>query len=376
MKRWLLFVLIGAVAMAHPLTSHPEEAQTQAAQVHAGSLRETTFHGRPGWVLSNGLIQITVLAMGSDIAEMRLLSDDPKASLNPMLVPQNAPPDAYMGQILCFPSYGPPSADERRAGLEGHGEAKNVLWKKIREEVNSQGVTLWYSADLPKTLFHVDRAVTIPQGAKLVRVQEWVENLAPFDRPINWMEHATFGPPFAEQGKTVLDMSATRGQVGSGRRPPQSLMPGSPANWPLGTGVRGAPTDLRVFQSLANTESYTAFQMDPARKEQFFALYHPEYHLLIGYIFPKDGFPWIADWQNNRGGAIARGIEFGSSPFDEGLRKSVERVSLFDTPTYRWIGGRQRLKTEFTVFLMEIPQGFSGVKDVHVEGNKVVLTQQ
>jgi hypothetical protein len=30
---------------------------------------------------------------------------------------------------------------------------------------------------------------------------------------------------------------------------------------------------------------------------------------------------------------IARGIEFGSSPFDEGLRKSVERGSFLGTPS-------------------------------------------
>ncbi len=365
MNRFLFWLLIFAAVIL------PFGGDLQA---QANSIPEAAFHGRPAWVLSNGLMQVTVLQDGGDISEIRLISDDPKQSLNPMLVPPNPQPDQYMGQILCLPSYGPPSPDERRAGLQGHGEAKNVVWKKEREEINSQGLTLWLSADLPKTLFHVERALTLPQNAKLLHVQEWVENLAPFDRPINWMEHATFGPPFAEPGKTVLDMSATRGLVGSGRRPPQSLQPGSPADWPHGTTSTGGAADLRVFQSMPGTESYTAFRMDPARSEQFFALYNPDDRVLIGYVFPSQGFPWIADWQNNRGGAIARGIEFGSSPFDEGLRKSVERVSLFDTPSYRWIGGRERLKTEFTVFLKEIPQGFSGVKDVHLDGNNVVLT--
>jgi hypothetical protein len=39
---------------------------------------------------------------------------------------------------------------------------------------------------------------------------------------------------------------------------------------------------------------------------------------------------------------IARGLEFGSSPLAEGLRKSAAGGSLFDTPAYRWIGGEQR----------------------------------
>jgi hypothetical protein len=244
----------------------------------------------------------------------------------------------------------------------------------VSQEVDSQGLTLWLSADLPKTLFHVERIFTIPQGAQSMHVQEWVENRAPFDRPINWMEHATFGPPFAQPGKTVLDMSATKGEVGSGRRGIQSLKRGSSAEWPRGTASSDAPANLRVFQTLPGAESYTAFLLDPARSQQFFALYNPDFRVLIGYIFPSEKFPWIADWQNNRGDAIARGIEFGSSPFDEGLRKSVERAELFNTSTYRWIGGHERLKTEFTVFLKEIPEGFSGVKDAHLDGNKVILS--
>ena len=121
---------------------------------------------------------------------------------------------------------------------------------------------------------------------------------------------------------------------------------------------------------------------DPARSEQFFTLYHPDYRVLIGYVFPGGDHPWIADWQENRsatarpwnGQVVARGIEFGSSPFDEGLRKSVERGSFLGAPTYRWIGGRQRLQTEFIMVLAEIPEGFSGVKNLRVERGSAVLT--
>ena len=90
-------------------------------------------------------------------------------------------------------------------------------------------------------------------------------------------------------------------------------------------------------------------------------MYNPDYRVLIGYVFPSEGNPWIADWQENRnymprpwnGQVIARGIEFGSSLFDEGLRKSVERGSFLGAPAYRWIGGRQRLANEFTIVLAE-----------------------
>ena len=350
------------------------------------SIHQGTFSGRQAWVLANGWMQVSLLAGGGHIAEIRLLLDDPKKNLNPMRVPHyptiepyaydEARDDkvygvtphrwlssGYMGHLLCFPIYGPPSADEARAGLGNHGEAAIVRWREMKEEVNGDGVTLWYGADLPKTQYRVERAVTLPRGMRTVYVQEWVENLAPFDRPINWMEHATFGPPFAEPGKTVLDSSGTVvAREGN-----------SPAN---------APAALRVFQPTPNFGSYYAMRADPARKEQFFALYHPDYRVLAGYVFPSVGNDWIADWQENHsitelpwnGQVIARGIEFGSSPFAEGLRASVERGSLLGAPAYRWIGGHQRLKTEFTIFLEEIPQDYRGVGNVRTEHGIPVVT--
>ena len=233
-------------------------ASTALAQPPA--ITEEAFQTRHAWILSNGLLRVSVLSGGGHIAEVRLLSSDPKKSVNPMRVPHYPTIDphtyspakhdalygdsaarwlmsGYMGHLLCFPSYGPPSEDEVRAGLGGHGEAAIVEWKKMKVEVSAGAVTLWYGADLLKTNFRVERAVTLQAGQRFVRVQEWVENLRPYDRPINWMQHATFGPPFVEAGKTAMDVSATRGQVSPGRAGPGSLKLGSEIAWPKGTAA-------------------------------------------------------------------------------------------------------------------------------------------
>jgi hypothetical protein len=118
--------------------------------------------------------------------------------------------------------------------------------------------------------------------------------------------------------------------------------------------------------------------MDPKRTHQFFTMSHPDFPVTIGYLFPTDAHPWAADWQENQraqqkpwnGKVIARGIEFGSSPYAEGLRKSVERGSLFDTPAYRWIGAKQTLSTEFVIFLTE-----KRVRDARWEKGAVVLEE-
>jgi hypothetical protein len=200
-----------------------------------------TVHGRQAWVLKNGRIRVAALKGGGHLAEIRLDSPDPKKSVNPMRVPhyptidpQNydaARHDAiygatphrwlsagYMGHLLCFPAFGPPSSEEEiRNGLGNHGEAPIVEWKALRPPEASGGrAVLRYGADLPRTQFKVERTVTLLAGETVARVEEWVENLAQYDRPINWVQHATFGPPFAEPGKTFMDVSATQGLLAGG----------------------------------------------------------------------------------------------------------------------------------------------------------------
>ncbi len=399
----LLTILAAAAATGQPLRLQVDAESGRALAKPA--FRQEKLHGRDAFVLDNGYMRLSALPGGGHLAEIRLISDDPKLNVNPMRVPHYPTIDphtydparhdalygdsshrwlssGYMGHLLCFPFYGPPSPDEARAGLGNHGEAPVVEWPKIAVEERDDEITLRYGAHLPKTQFRVERAITLKRGARWARVEEWVENLTPYDRPINWMQHATFGPPFVEPGKTFLDVSATRGLVGAGRPVTTSLMPGSEVKWPEGTSADGNRLDLRAFQAKPHAGTYYALLLDPSRSLQFFTLYHSDFRILIGYVFPAGGNPWLADWQENRsnqtrpwnGQVVARGIEFGSSPFAEGLRKSVERGSLFGVPAYRWIGGRQRLKTEFLVFVTEIPAGFGGVRDVQTDnGAPVVL---
>ncbi len=346
---------------------------------------EEKVNGRDAYVLDNGWMRVSLLRGGGHIAEVRLKTGDPRKDINPMRVPhyptidphtyEAARDDAvygdtphkwlsagYMGHLLCFPFYGPPSsAGEVRAGLGNHGEAPVVEWKKSNVEIDTDAVAVRYYAELPKTQFRVERLVTLPRGLREVRVEEWVENLAGFDRPINWMEHATFGPPFIEPGKTILISSAVRGDRN-------------------GAAVPASEVARRVMPATPHSGGYTALLADSSRKQQFFTLYNPGEPLMIGYVFPSEGNSWIADWQENQrnttppwnGKVVARGIEFGSTPYAEGLRKSVERGSLFGVPSYRWIGAREKLKTEFTIFLRAIPNGFEGIHDAHSDHGVVV----
>jgi hypothetical protein len=369
----------------------------------AQSFQTEVLHGRQAYVLENGIIRVSALRGGGHIAEIRFLNGDARRTLNPMRVPHYpttepyqydpARHDAiygdgshrflssgYMGHLLCFPSFGPPSSDDEVKNLLGnHGEAPIAEWKQDKVEQDAGHVTLWYSAHLPRTQYRVERALTLRQGASALDVQEWVENLASYDRPINWVQHATFGPPFIEPGKTYYDVSGVKGEVTPGAG--NSLRPG-PIQFPRGAAADGRPADLRLMQPAPGTGTYYYVRSDPAREHAWFTMYHREYPVLIGYVFPAADNPWIADWQENKRNAfkpwdrqvIARGIEFGSTPIAEGLRKTVERAAIDGTPTYRWINGRQKLKTTWTVFLAEIPAGFPGTNEIALSGAALTLS--
>ncbi len=371
------------------------------------TVKTEKLHGRPAWVLENGIIRVSALRGGGHLGEIRFLSNDARKAINPMRVPHYPTIDpqlydparhdaiygdsthrwlssGYMGHLLCFPSFGPSSEDEARNQLGNHGEAPIVEWKQGRIDRTADRVTLWYSAELPRTQYRVERAITLRASEPLVYVEEWVENTANFDRPINWVQHATFGPPFIEPGKSFYDVSGTRGEVGGGAAAGNSLKPGAEVAFPSGIAANGKPTDLRAMQTAEAAGTYWVVRSDPARPLSWFTMYHASYPVLIGYVFPAADNPWIADWQENKRNsikpwnnqAVARGIEFGTTPFAEGLRKSVERGSLYGTPTYRWIGGRQKLKTTWTAFLVEVPVGYAGVQDVSVQDGRLTLVER
>ncbi len=370
------------------------------------SFHEETFHGRHAYVLENAQMRVSALRGAGHLAEIRLKSSDPKASINPMRVPHfptiepweynGAKHDkiygggtprilqaGYMGHLLNFPTFGGPSASEARAGLGNHGEALGVEWKQDSAAASVDGVRLVYSAHLPRTQYNVGRTLDLPSDETVLYIEEWAENLLAFDRPAHWVQHATFGPPFVEPGKNVLDMSATQGEVRPGNREVWTLSP-RPVQWPTGTSHDGKKVSLREMQTRPNAGLYYAVLMDPKRERSFFTMFHKDHHVLIGYLWYTKDFPWMGDWQENKSNSglpwnrqvVARGMEFGTTPFGGPMEQVVRRGSLYGVPVYRWIGGRERVNVRYVAFLSEIPTGYRGVENVEVKAGQIVITER
>ena len=363
------------------LSAAPLSLMVSSARLAAqmATLRaDQEVQGRKGWVLETDRLHLAFLQDGGHIAEMSLISNNPRLSINPMYIP---PGTGYMGHMVCFPNVGPASPDERQNGIGGHGEANAVEWKQTRSpQIDAQGITFFYGAELPKTQYRIERAVTAKTGAATIHVEEWIENLTPYDRTYNYDQHPTFGAPFVAVHKTFLDMSGTKGMTDPRRTAGNQWMPAHEFQWPNVPREDGKTVSMREFLGDPAGPAYTAILSDLSRPQSWFTIYNSDYPLLVGYVFPTADDPWIVDWQNrplaDSPARTARAILFGTSPFDEGQRKSVERGQLFGTPSYRFIGARQRLSTTYTIFLTEIPTGFAGVQDVRMDQGTIEISER
>ena len=112
--------------------------------------RRSEIYGRPGWVLENGKIHVGLLRGGGHIAEVRLISTNPRLWIESD-VQCTGQATGYMGHLVCFPHYGPASPEERAQGLRGHGEAGSVEWQQTRPpQIDALAASRSiYGADLP-----------------------------------------------------------------------------------------------------------------------------------------------------------------------------------------------------------------------------------
>jgi len=334
-------------------------------------VRPNSVRGRRGATIENPHLRVSVLAEGGHIAEV----SDLETGINPLWTPPwpSIEPSTYdpivhgdvygtgdearllagiMGHNLCLDIFGGPSPDEAAGGLTAHGDAPVTAY-----EISAADRGLVMQAKLPLAQIDFERHIEL--HGRAVRVHERVASLCGIDRPIGWTQHVTLGPPFLEKGRTEFRASATRSKVFElGFGVADYLRRGAEFEWPNAPRSDGAVVDLRLFTSEARSSAYTAHLLDAARTA-FFVAFSPSRHLAFGYVWKRSDFPWLGIWEENRsrsgppwnGETLARGLEFGVSPFPETRRAMVDRSRLFETPTYRWLPAHGCIEAAYWIVL-------------------------
>ena len=350
-----------------------------------GVVRDGQFEGNDSVVISNSKLELTVTKKGSTLASITL-ADDPE-KLSPLWNPirmarelgKTAKYDGGAGLFVCVDGFGPPSVEERAAGLPGHGEA-HLQTFQIHSIEHPGAATVQLSADLPLVQEKFTRTFQLVNGENVVLVESQLENLMAFDRPVNWAEHATIGSPFLEPGVTVVDFSGARSQT----RPYASvhngdverrIASGKDFTWPLAPGLDGKTVNLRDTPEHPHYLDHATTLLDNHRDLEWVTAINPKKGLIIGYLFRRADYPWLQYWGHYPANEkMARGMEFGTQPYDVPRRETITMGTMFDTPTYRWLPAKSKIQTRFLIFYTKIPAGFGKVDDVTLENREIVIS--
>ena len=323
--------------------------------------------GRKAVSMENADLRVTVLEEGGHIAEVF----SKRAQVNPLWIPDwpSVEPSSYsqaayphfgggpdakllagiMGHNLCLDLFGGPSQAEAAAGMTTHGES-SVNPYTIRQV----GESIRMSLHLPLAQLNFTRTLELQEGSLLIR--ESVENLTAADRPLAWTQHVTLAPPFLDPATTQFRASMTHSVVSDTDPGEQMyLKPGEPFEWPFAPRNDGGAADLRAMNAHAPASAYTAHVSDETRDDAFFLAFSPRHQLAFGYVWKRSDFPWLGIWEetcsrrwspwNSR--TIARGMEFGVSPFPETRVAMIERGKLLGRPTFRWLPALAKLEVEY-----------------------------
>jgi hypothetical protein len=334
------------------------------AVVMAGSAQQASRP--PNLELANDRLELTIQATGGTFTKL-LLRDGESVS-----------PLATIGHFLALDGFGAPSDQERAAGMPFHGEASKQVVKVIASQTSGSVRSLILQTALPLGQETLTRTIEMVQGENVVYVSSELESGLAVDRPVSWSEHATIGPPFLEKGKTVVDLPALNCRV----RPfkpgpiPGRLTYGGDFQWPLAPTKDNGRADLRLVPA-DNYLDLASCQMDPKRKLAFVTALHLDKHLLFGYVFRQQDYPWLMSWMNYTGdGRAARGMEFSTQPFDVSHQETVAMSPLFGTPTFRWLPAKAKLQTNFLLFYVRVPEGFTRIDDVVLESGNLTIVDR
>jgi hypothetical protein len=309
--------------------------------------------------LANDRVEFTVRVQGGAFAGMILRNGPEK--LNPL---------AAMGHFLCLDGFGAPSDEEKNGGMPFHGEASKQKWSAGAERTEGKTRLVTLSCSLPLAQESFSRTLEIVEGENIVYVENELESLIGVDRPVSWAEHATLGPPFLEKGSVVVDMPADQCRVRAEKPGP---IPGrlvflKDFRWPLAPTRDGGQADLRSVPE-QNYLDLASCRMEPGRKLGYVTAIQLKRHLLFGYVFRREEYPWLMSWMNYTGNErAARGMEFSTQPFDVSHRETVDASPMFGTPTFRWLPAKSKIRSRFLVFYTQAPDGFTKVDEVTLEG--------
>ena len=125
-----------------------------------------------------------------------------------------------------------------------HGEVLLLPWNYIITRDDPEEIEVRFDVRTVRTPFHLVRTMSLRSGEAILRIKERVTNESGQDVNFTWGHHPALGWPFIDESCHV-DLPGCRIRTLGDFTPSTSrLAPDQLSNWPLASGVDGAPIDL------------------------------------------------------------------------------------------------------------------------------------
>lgn len=372
-----------------------------AARVQYG---RTKWRERAAVRLANERISLTMLTGGGAIADFRLIRP-PDAAVNTLweapwtsLDPAQFEPRrhtriygpawvgkflaSFTGHVPCIDVFGAPSDAEIRQGLTLHGEATALPWKVRANRASAGSASVTLGVRLPAAQLDVERTLQVQAGESVVLVEERVSNRAAKDHFFHWVQHATFGPPLLAPGESLCAMSGERAKTWPlGYEGKEVLADDREFSWPHAPLRSGGEINIAEPFVRDGTGFVVSVLMDNTRETGFVAALNWRLGVVMGYLFRRADFPWVAIWEENlaragtpwNGKTRARGLEFGTTPMPIGKQDAFRQGPLFGTPTHACVPARGSLQTAYAMFVTPVGRDWRTLRDVRVEADAIVV---
>jgi len=350
--------------------------------------------------VSNDKVELVALLGGGHLASFRfagrgpnLLFESPWTTIDPQTFRESHEGGKYgangvgrylsgfTGHTLALGHYGPPSKAGAKAGVPYHGEAAASVWQ-VKKLSGGTSAKVVMEVLLPSSELQFVREIELRAGESFARIRETVTNQREAENFFQWMQCATFGEPLLTPKVSILSIPGFRGQTAEGSFDGHDLLAKNQQfRWPVAASVHGGSCDLRQAFHQEGRGYEAAVLLDTTRDRAFIAIFNPELRIGAGYSFPRENFPWIALWEDNRtrttnpwnGMTRARGIEFGTSPFPTGLAPTIFDGPLFETRTLTSLDAGASVAVDYRLFAAEIPPAWEAIGDVREDGDQMII---
>ncbi len=361
----------------------------------------TTWRGRKACLIGNELVELTHLTGGGHIVDFHFR--DKTRCTNPYWVPRwkslepfNFKPEKHAriygspetgrllcgiaGHNLCLDLFGMPSPEEIKFGGTLHGETGVSQWSASLKSNASQAM-LQLSVQLPRAELDFTRSLLLRRGESVVYIRESVKNERKVDQFIQWQQHATLGAPFLSKD-CVIDLPGARGRTNpAGYDGRELLKTDAEFLWPYAPRFDRGRVDLRQLLTARSRGFIAAVQVALDRTYGFACALNKKLAFVIGYLFRRSDFPWIALWEENgarrnspwNGREKTRGLEFGTSPLPLSRAENFRLGQMYGTPTLAHIPAGSTRTANYLLFLAHVPQGTLSIADVAVKPDSLEL---